>query len=348
MKTEIGKLALIFQICFNRNQWKFLGCEIESPEGELIYYVFKVMIYGLKCAVHLATKLTRPIVRKAALMGIRLSIMIDDGRVLGRTKLEREENLRKVLDITERAGWNINWDKTVTEASLALYHQGFVTCTKPLMYILPEFKVKNLLELIAEVLEQKENGTKISGEVLAKLVGSLVSARIALGPVCRILLRSAHNLLAYQTQDYLDMKRKFHLSDQAAGELQLLYQLLPQLNGQPILLSQTGVTLQQLLNSVQPQPHLPFTLEGGNTEQAQERLYRGRLPQEKMLDIEASDSSDFQEFVYSVQRPNEAFLRKMTVEETELSSGQRELGAILHSMEANANLLYSPEPAIIY
>ena len=67
-----------------------------------------------------------------------------------------------------------------------------------------------------------------------------------------------------------------------------------------------------------------------------------------MLDIKASDSSDFQEFVYSVQRPNEAFLRRMTVEETELSSGQRELGAILHSMEANANLLYSPEPAIIY
>ena len=77
---------MFFHVKINRNQWKFLGCEIESPEGEVIYYVFKVMIYGLKCTVHLATKLTRPIVRKAALMGIRLSIMIDDGRALGRTK----------------------------------------------------------------------------------------------------------------------------------------------------------------------------------------------------------------------------------------------------------------------
>ena len=47
------------------------------------------MIYGVKFAVHLATKLTRLKVRKAAKMGI----MINDGRVLVKTKQECEENL---------------------------------------------------------------------------------------------------------------------------------------------------------------------------------------------------------------------------------------------------------------
>ena len=68
-------------------------------------------------------------VRKAAKMGIRMSIMIDDDRVLWKTKQESKENLHKVLEIVQDAGWNMNWGKTVQEASKALYHQGFVTCT---------------------------------------------------------------------------------------------------------------------------------------------------------------------------------------------------------------------------
>ena len=74
-----------FQVKLNKDYWKYLGCEIETPEGTTNYYVFTVMIYGLKSAVFTVTKLIKPIIRHLMLKGIRNSIFIDDGRILGST-----------------------------------------------------------------------------------------------------------------------------------------------------------------------------------------------------------------------------------------------------------------------
>ena len=70
-------------------------------------------------------------------------------------------------------------------------------------------------------------------------MGSLASAAMTLGPVSRILLRSCHAMIAYHTENFTKMKKKFMLSNQAGIELQFMHQLLPQLNGQLILLSHT-------------------------------------------------------------------------------------------------------------
>ena len=49
-----------FQILVHEDYWKFLGCEIFSPEGLKVYFVFKVMIYGLKSAVFTVKNLQDP------------------------------------------------------------------------------------------------------------------------------------------------------------------------------------------------------------------------------------------------------------------------------------------------
>ena len=43
----------------------------------------------------------------------------------------------------------------------------------------------------------------------------MVSAEIALGLVATILLRTCHDLLAYYTEDFKNMRVRFRLSNQA-------------------------------------------------------------------------------------------------------------------------------------
>ena len=53
-----------------------------------------------------------------------------------------------------------------------------------------------------------------------------MSAKMALGLVSRILLRTCHDLLACYTEDFTNMRVRFYLSDQSGRELQLLHQLI--------------------------------------------------------------------------------------------------------------------------
>ena len=69
----------------------------------------------------------------------------------------------------------------------------------------------------------------------------------------------------------------------------------------------------ELLRSVRPQPSLPSDLDSFGTEQPGSRIYWGLLPLEKSLDVKLSDSSESQEFVYSVQDPSKAFRRRTQV-----------------------------------
>ena len=85
-QTSFDLENMYFHVGINEAFQKYFGFSITSPEKKILYYIFKVMIYGIKSGVLVATKLTKPIVKKSNLLGIRFSIFIDDGRVLGKDK----------------------------------------------------------------------------------------------------------------------------------------------------------------------------------------------------------------------------------------------------------------------
>ena len=124
--------------------------------------------------------------------------MIDDGRVLGRSKEEAWENHLLALQTFNRAGWNIQYAKTSTEPTMQLYHQGFTTDTELMCYSIPDFKVIHLKDQISAV-----SSTMVLRQ-FAKIVGKLISVQRAIGPVIRIMLRSSHQFLAIKVQEQGD------------------------------------------------------------------------------------------------------------------------------------------------
>ena len=343
-QTSFDMENMYFQIEVKKMFQKYFGCAIMSPEGEQIYFQFKVLVYGLKSAVYAVTKLTRPLVKKANLLGIRMSIYIDDGKVLGRSKTECEANLKTVLSLMETAGWKINYEKTITNATQAIYYLGLITCTNPLLYYLPDFKIDHIIRL----LEKGITNEKIEKRDFARLLGSVIAGHKALGPVARILLRSSHVMLATETENFLNMKGKLELPFQIKQELAMLRDIIKELNGQQIITSRTGVTFSQLWNENKADERLPFMVKGEAQEPKVQGVFRGNLPNEMLYDIVASDASDFQEHAFSVLRIEDVHTRELAETEREYSSGLRELGAMLNYLRNKANVIFSRSPKLIY
>ena len=67
-----------------------------------------------------------------------------------------------------------------------------------------------------------------------------------------------------------------------------------------------------------------------------------------MTGVWASDSSETQEFAFCVTNPSMAFKREMTTEESLVSSGLRELRAIINCVLKHQPQLHSQTPSLIY
>ena len=268
-----------FHISISTEFHKYLGFSLpDAITGEPVYYCFSVMIYGLSPATWLVTFLTKPLMQLVNTRGIRCSIMIDDGRTLGKSKHEAQENQEFVLSILQQAGWNIQWAKTSKEPVQALYHQGFVTDTLSMKYSLPEFKMEDIKRRISEISE------KSSLRELAHVVGKIASVERAVGPVVRVMLRSSHQVIAQAVEEYGDdaWDRIVLIPETVHRDLSFLCSNLEEYNGQPIVNSQSGICLNP---------------------EVDEKLVRTRLDHEHFAGIWAGDASECQAVGYDVLDP---------------------------------------------
>ena len=356
---------MYFQIRVKPEHRKFLGCEIENPStGKTHYFVFNVLIYGLKHAVAVVTKLTKPIVDKISIMGIRNSILIDDGRILSRSVEEGVKNHNLVLEVLQNAGWRIQWAKTDGKPSQTVIYQGLVNCTKPLKYFLPHYKKQRISEKIDSVCEAFAKNNKMPAKTFASVLGNINAGYKALGPLSRILLRSGYKLLSLFVQPFDCTIWKFivpnwrveiYMTQQVVSELMLLRSQLDLINGQPFMSIKTGITLNSILEKVSNSSNLNITHSTVLAKQPQPRTGKGSgsgffqpCAKEMNMKVFASDSSDSTEFAYNIERPAQSFKGAMTAEVQSLSSGHRELKSVLNCVLNHPEYFVSDRPVKVY
>ena len=314
-----------FHVQIQEKQWKYLGCQVQNPETEeKHFFLFKVMIYGLKNAVRVVTRLTKPIVAKLHQENCKFSIYIDDGRTVGKTAEETMKNNQKAINLFHSAGWNIQWKKTEGTPLQSQYHMGFITCTTQMIYCLPDFKINHLKNLIQEVISFHTEGKKIEARMFAKLLGSLVSGQRALGPLIRVSLRSGHVLLDRSVTEAQSWQTSFHLSQRVIQDLRFIFDIMQAENGQPIIKGRTGETCNKLFPGA------------GHMIPTSERPIRTQFSTEILGGKVTSDSSDWKKFAYSKDFKI-VFSEEMTLTEQQLSSSHRELlsasGAVQNNKE---------------
>ena len=164
-----------FHVRLRKVDRKFFGFALPDKDGGQDFYQFKVMCYGYSPAVEVVTRLLKPLKAYLHVLGIKLSIFVDDGRVSAVGREETWEKFQFVLTVLQLAGWNIQFKKTSTSAEQRLQHLGFITDLVQMRYFLPVEKEVLVRELLVQTVQQACEGRQVPALELARVLGKLNS-----------------------------------------------------------------------------------------------------------------------------------------------------------------------------
>ena len=203
----------------------FLGIHIYSEEGELQFFVWRVMFLGVSDAVFIFSAILKPIRSYLNLIAIRNALYIDDLLVLGDSRQECIENDAIAKNVLAKAGWVVSLTKTKGPATRIKY-LGLEVCTITKKFFIPDYKIESIKNKISFLLSVK----KVYARTFASLIGLLQSCYKALGPIVRLKTRSLYLILAkYVSKFGWDGYVKF--SDEASEELNFWQLNIDLLNG---------------------------------------------------------------------------------------------------------------------
>ena len=299
---------------------QYLGAAFEKEDGSIQYFIYKFLPFGISSAVHVMTKVMKPFCAFLFSHGIRHTIYLDDGRVCSPTKAQAISDFSRVLAYLEMAGWTVALSKSDTPDTVSQVknYLGFKIDSLSMKVFLQKQKQTDLVSLVKDLIKQKDKLVK--AKFLAKVLGKMISCAPALGKIPLIFARQGYFLLE-ETVEQKGWGALVRISPQLVDSLEAFLSTFPLYDGNPIahscntisLLSLVGPPDEHFSNSFVPQ-HLPA------------------LPQ----DVFASDASNVAVCSYSIQTKDPFFfIGQLTPEQSQLSSGHRELLAVFMALKAS-------------
>lgn len=164
-------------------------------------YEYTCIPFGLCTAPRLFTKVMKPVVSYLRKIGFISIIFIDDLLLVGNTFSKCLDNILNTVELLEKLGFTINYDKSVLNPIQEIEYLGFVFNTVRMTISLPERKIYAICQLIKSALAK----VVISIHDCARLVGSLIAACPAFSYAllyCRQLEIEKNRYLTLCNQNY--------------------------------------------------------------------------------------------------------------------------------------------------
>ena len=244
---------------------------------------------------------------------ILFSIFIDDMRVLNKDKDLCAIETKFCQKILNWAGWNINMKKSSFEPTQQLLYLGFYTDTVNMMYFSPLNKLLVIKDLLVAALK-KENILKTE---LAKILGKIASRKKSHGNIVQVMTRHTQHILgkAVHIHEDQDWTGFVTLDDHARLELQYFLDNIVEFNGKKIQTSRSP------LHIIHPYEQVYFTEEE-----------HFKINQNEMHIC--SDASDTHSYLYEMDKFTFVHEFKFIEEESNASSGYRELLSVIKFIES--------------
>ena len=305
---------MYFHFRLHEDHKQFFAFSIANEQGENVYYTFNVMCYGYALAGYIVTRVINPIKSFLHRLGIRLSMYIDDGRILAQSEIECKFKAQFVLHIFQLCGFNIQWKKTNLDPSQTAVFQGFITNTIFMKYFIQIEKFSIIQAMIEETLFKMKDPEKwFKLRELAVLLGKIHSLNKSHGSIVSVMTRHIQHVVGKEVFK-AGWESSVKLDSHCKRELDFLQEHLFKFNGKLI----------------------PGTKEGARTVGHQEisKFIQQVCYSEKILpDLIISDASDSHAFIFY----KDSFIRSQEFEfdeeERNLSSGHRELLATLKFLQ---------------
>ena len=220
---------MYFHVKLHKSFSRYFNFSIPNTNGVSEYYRFQVMCYGYSQAGRIVTRLIAPLKAFLHMLGIRLHIYLDDGRICGQLFYECYYKTQLTLLVFQLAGWNIQWKKTSTTPLQRLNYQGFITDTTTMKYSVNLEKQASIILQIEEVLAGPRT---IKTLKLASILGKITSLQRSHWKLVNIMTRISQNLLGTAIFTNLgNWDGDVTLTVESITELSFLAKHLPSQNG---------------------------------------------------------------------------------------------------------------------
>ena len=204
---------------------KFLGF---SWGGK--WFVFNVLLFGLKTAPYLFTKILRPLVKKWRGDGLKFVLYLDDGICLAGSQVEGKAAALKMQKELYELGWVTAEKKCVWEPTKEISWLGVDIDFERRELRITQQRVQSLVLTCHSLLSEPRS----SARKLAKGVGKLISIHTVVGPNTQLFSRYSSRLIADQPQ----WDSKMVLTHKVVGEIKLWASKIHEWNHKPFLEAQ--------------------------------------------------------------------------------------------------------------
>lgn len=304
---------MFFHVSLAEQEKKYFGFAVPDNQGKNIYYIFNVLAFGCKCAVNVVTRLLKPAKAFVHKLGIRFSLFIDDGRVLGQAKDECWFKFQAVLLVLQLQGWNIQWSKTSTEPTQVVKYLGFQTDTVRMKYYCDEDKLEIIRQVIIQAIDRINKGKIFKAREVAQVLGKIHSLHTSHGNVV-YMCRSAQQALGRAVMRE-DWDTSLYMDGRVAQEFKYILNNLNYFNGKIIARA----------------PGASLIVEHTAMVNALARIKEGDVIQEPVF---VSDASEEVAYIFAKNNISVALDFVFTEKERDYSSGHRELLAILKTLQS--------------
>ena len=225
---------MYFHFKLNEDHKKFFVFSIKNNNDEDVFFQFNVMCYGYSLAGYIVTRMIVPIKAFLHKPGIRMSIYIDDGRILAQTKAECYFKAQFVLHVFQLAGYSIQWKKTDMTPRQSTTYQGFITDTVHMRYFVQIEKFSIVQALLEETLFKLQEPDKLFRvRELASLLGKIHSLSRSHGSIVSVMTRHTQHVVGKQVFKN-GWESSISLDEHCRTELSFLQDNLIKFNGKLI------------------------------------------------------------------------------------------------------------------
>lgn len=180
--------------------------------GQLRFFQFTVLPFGLSTGPYLFTKIQRALVKHWRSKGFRIFTYLDDGAGADQSLDKAVKMSALVRKDIAFSGFIANEEKSQWVPAQSGELLGFIMDLQHGIFQVPARRVEALKQLIATIIAKQ---FAVSARCLSRMTGSLVSMGLALGPVVRLWTRSIYSDIC--RADYWD--KPFVMSQEGQSEV---------------------------------------------------------------------------------------------------------------------------------
>ena len=181
------------------------------------YFQFCCHPNGQSNAPYVINYLCRPIIKYLSSLSINLNLYIDNSHLYSRSFTDMERSIDITLDIFHRAGFTINYKKSVLAPVQKITFLGFDIDTVEFSVAVSKRKRYDLFQLVNSICQHPRR--KVSIRFLAKIIGKIIATFPA----------SDHAPLHYRALDRFKVRMLVHYNQKWTQKVMLSYSCIKQL-----------------------------------------------------------------------------------------------------------------------